>query len=526
MSRQDDAQAQLARANALWLGGEREAAVDNLRRVVALDPAHAGARCNLGNALLDLGEIDAAVEALGAAVTLLPRHASAHYNLGNALLAAGRGAEAEACFRQALALDPAHAGAWNNLGNALRERGENATAAECYRQALRLRPELAGPHNNLGSALLAQHRPEEAASLFAHALTLQPDYAEAANNLGGALLALDRQEEALTQFRRAIAFDPAIVQAYFGASLALLSLGRYREGWEAYESRWLDPRFRERTPDHGTPRWRGETLGEGTLLLHAEQGLGDTLQFVRFLPMLRRFAARLVLMAQAPLLPLLQEAADLVLPDDAEPPAHTAHCPLLSVPLALGVEVPTIPAEVPYLRADPQRRAAWRGRLGPRQRPRVGVAFSGSADHPEDALRSIPALAMLRALRPAEVELHVVQRDIRPADAAVLRAMPDVAVHAPDLPDFGETAALLAELDLVVSVDTSVAHLAGALARPVWILVQCGADFRWLRERQDSPWYPTARVFRQGEPRRWEPALARVAAALRAILPDLRASAR
>lgn len=516
-----EAETEFARATALWQRGEREAAVACLREVIARDPSHAGAQSNLGNALLELGAPEAAVEALTTAAGLMPGHASASYNLGNAQLAAGRGAEAEASFRQALALDPTHAGAWNNLGNALRQRGEHATAAECYRQALHLRPELAGPHNNLGSALLAQHRPDDAAPLFARALALQPDYAEAANNLGGALLALDRQEEALVQFRRAIAADPGIVQAYFGASLALLSLGRYREGWEAYESRWLDPRFREGMRDHRTPRWRGERLGDGTLLVHAEQGLGDTVQFVRFLPLLRPFAARLVLMAQAPLLPLLDGMADAVLPDDAEPPAHTAQCPLLSLPFALGTEVATIPASVPYLSADPARRAAWRARLGPRRRPRIGLAFSGSAEHPEDALRSIPARAMLSALRGTDAEWHVVQRDIRPADAAILEAMPDVRVHAPALSDFGDTAALVAELDLIVSVDTSIAHLAGALARPVWVLVQCGADFRWLRERADSPWYPTARLFRQSAPRRWEPVLARVAAALRTALPQL-----
>jgi tetratricopeptide (TPR) repeat protein len=512
-----DAEALFAFGNALWWSGERDDAVSALTRAVAVRPDHAEARNNLGNALVELGRAAEAVAHYRAALAMRPRHAPTLYNLGSALLAAGDPSAAEAPFRAALAIMPEHAGALNNLGNGLRALGRHAEAAECYRQAVALRPEEAGSHNNLGSALLALHRPGEAADCFATALRLAPDYAEACNNFGGALLALDRPAEAVEQFRRAVALDPAQVQARFGESLALLSLGRFAEGWPAYESRWQDPRFREGVRDYAAPRWHGEDLAGRTLLLHHEQGLGDTIQFVRYAPLLRARGARVVLEVQAPLLPLVAGLADETVADGEELPPHDLRCPLLSLPLAFGTELASIPADVPYLRADAGPRAAWRELLGPARRLRVGVAFSGSADHPEDALRSIPAATLRPLLTLPDAEFHVVQKDIRPADAEALRALPDVRVHAERLQNFAETAALLSHLDLIVSVDTSVAHLAGAMARPVWLLLQANADFRWLRGRADSPWYPTAKLFRQATALAWEREVFLVAEAVRGV---------
>lgn len=513
-----DAQAHFVLGNSLWWSGRREDAVLELARAVALRPDHADARNNLGNALLELARAEEAEPQYRAALAIRPEHAPTHYNLGNALMALGRAAEAEPCFRAALALEPQHAGALNNCGNALRALNRPAEAADCYRRALALRPDYAGTHNNLGAALLAQHRPAEAAACFVEALRLNPDYAEACNNLGGAMLALDRPDTAIPLFRRAVALDPALAQARFGEALALLALGQFREGWEKYESRWEDPRFREGARDYAAPSWRnrpGEDVAGRTVLLHAEQGLGDTIQFVRYAPLLRRLGARVVLEVQAGLVPLLHGLADAVVAEGAELPPHDLRCPLLSLPLAFRTELASIPATIPYLRADPARRAAWQAALGPRSRFRLGIAFSGSAEHPEDALRSIPAALLPPLLASPDVEAHVVQRDIREADLAALRMCPGVRIHGDRLGDFAETAALLSQLDLIVTVDTSIAHLAGALGLPVWVLLQHNADFRWLRRRQDSPWYPTARLLRQQAAGRWEPVLARVGDALR-----------
>ena len=509
-----DAAAQYQHGNLLWQRGAREDAVAAYASAVALDPDNADARNNLGNALVELGRSEAAIPHLAEALALRPDHAPAHYNLGNALVAAGRGAEAEERFRSALRLDPRHAGALNNLGNLLRTLQRPEEAAECYRRVIALHPTLAGAHNNLGSVLLALHRPEAAEVALREALRLHPDYADAANNLGGALLALDGPDAALEAFRRAVALDPSQAQARFGESLALLALGRFREGWAAYESRWLDPRFREDERSYDMPAWTDATaqgVAGRTVLLHAEQGLGDTIQFVRYAPLLRERGARVVLEVQPALLTLLAPLGDHAIAAGDPLPACDLHCPMLSLPRLFGTELPTVPAHIPYLTADAERRDAWRRRLGPRNGLRIGLAISGSPEHPDDPLRSIPAAALSPLLAVPGVAFHLVQKDVRAADAAVLRGYPHVTIHAEHLGDFEDTAALLCELDLLVSVDTSVAHLGGALGLPVWLLVQFGADFRWLRVREDSPWYPTMRLFRQTEAQRWAPVVARIA---------------
>ena len=477
------------------------------------DTAAAGADTGVGGSASD-----AAIAAYRAAIAARPEDASLHYNLGNALLADGACAEAEASYAITLALAPQHAGALNNRGNALRALGQPAAAAESYRAVLALRPEFAGTHNNLASALLALHRPDAAAAALQHALALQPDYAEACNNMGGALLALDRPAEALTWFHRALALDAGQTQARFGAGLAWLTLGDFAAGWAAYEARWLEPRFCEDERVYAAPLWLGTPdLPQGGIVLHAEQGLGDAIQFARYAKLLRARGAEVVLEVPASLVELLRPLADRVVAAGAELPPHRWHCPLMSLPLAFGTVLATIPAAVPYLAADPVRMAAWAARLGPRTGLRVGIACSGCPEHPDDALRSIPAAGLLPLLRLPAVDFVLVQKDLRSADAAALMGVPEVALHGLAVADFADTAALLATLDLVVSVDTSVAHLAAAMALPTWVLLQKSSDFRWLRDRADSPWYPTVRLFRQGQDGDWAPVVAQVVQALQAL---------
>ena len=460
------------------------------------------------------GDVDALARALAAE----PERPELRFDLANALLAAERPEEAAAQFRYLLDRYPDHVGVITNLGNALHTMGRHAEALEQCHRALALRPEVAGALNNVGNVLMALQRPEEAEPFLRRAVQADPAYAQAANNLGGALLALDRPAEALEWFRRAMALDPDPFHATFGAAIAQLTLGDYRGGWRDYEARWRDPRFTIDVPDYTAPTWDGGGVLTGKrMLLHCEQGLGDTIQFVRYAPLVRQRGAHVVLQVQEPLAGLVAHLADEVVPQGKiarhEPvPAHDLRCPLLSLPRAFGTRLATIPAGAPYLAAEPARIAAWCDRLGPATKRRIGVAFSGSPEHPDDALRSIPAAQLLAALPDADI--HVLQRDIRPTDAAALAG---VHVHSADLTDFRDTAALLACMDLVVSVDTSIAHLAGAMGRPVWILLQFAGDFRWLRERTDSPWYPSARLFRQPRARDWETPLAALSAALTTI---------
>ncbi len=487
----------------------RLARLARLAQAAEARPDDADAQMCLGNALVEAGRTDEALGAYRAALRLRPDHAPARYNLGNALLAIGDAAAAEAAFRAALAIAPDHAGCHNNLGNALRQLGRPAEAATAYRAALALRPDLYGTHSNLGSALLALHQPEAALASLEAALRIRPDYAEACDTMGGAWLALDRPDAALDWFRRAVAVDPGQAHARFGEAMALLSLGRLREGFAAYEARWLDPRFREGARDYAAPLWLGDSDPAGrTLLAYAEQGLGDTIQFARYTRLLRQRGTRVVMEVQAPLVELLRPLSDAIVATGDPLPTYDLRTPLLSLPYACGTDIDNIPAVVPYLSSPPPR-AELRG-------PGLNVALTiaGSREHPEDELRSIPAARLDLLLAVAGVTFHLIQQELAPADAAWLEQHPALRLHGARLRDFSDTATLLSAMDLVISVDTAVAHLAGALGLPVWILLQHAADFRWLRGRDDSPWYPTARLFRQEPDRRWEPVLESVAEAL------------
>jgi len=511
----DDARAWVSLGHALWFAGAREEALAALEQALVVDPSNADAHNNLGNAALDLGDQPRAIAHYQAALAARPDHAEGHYNLGNAHAATGSPAEAIASFGRAIALRPDHAGAHNNLGNVLRAEGRIEEALDCYRRAIALRPDDAGTRNNMAMTLISVHRPLEAVALLTAILARHPDHAEAANNLGGALLALDRLEEAADAFARAVAIDPDHAQARFGMGLALLGMGRFAEGWAAYEARWRDPRFRDGKNDPTAPRWQGEPLEGRRILLHAEQGFGDTIQFARYAPMVQARGGQVVLQVQAPLKTLLAPLAPLVLAEADALPEIDLHCPLLSLPMVFGTDAATVPAPIPYLHADPVRvrRLAFLRPAG--GRPRIGVAFSGSAAHTDDLLRSIPAAMFLPPLLAEGVCVHVVQTDLRAEDARAVMALPDVDYHGNDLASFADTAALLSLMDLVISVDTSIAHLAGAMGLPTWILLQHAADFRWMRGRPDSPWYPTARLFRQETSGDWEAVLQRVAEALR-----------
>ncbi len=394
-------------------------------------PGDADARMFHGNALMEAGRIADALAAYRSALALRPKHAPTLYNFGNALLASDDVLGAQAQYCAALALAPDHAGSHNNLGNALRRLGRHAEAAEAYRAALALRPDSFGTLNNLASALLALHRPEEALTCLDTSLRLRADYAEAWNNRGGALLALDRIDEAHAAFMRALSFEPNHAQAQFGAAMALLTLGRLRDGFAAYEARWLDPKFREGTRNYEAPLWLGDGALEGrTVLLHAEQGLGDTIQFARYAPLLRARGVRVVMEVQAPLADLLRPLADAVVAEGDVLPSHDWRTPLLSLPLAFATELQTIPAAVPYLTPPTARRDV----RGPGLN--IAVTLSGSADHPEDALRSIPALFLLPLLRMQNITFHIVQKDLRAADAEVLYGLPHVRLHGEALADF------------------------------------------------------------------------------------------
>jgi len=460
-----------------------------------------------GHAALAAGEARVAADCYRAALDALPDHPGLLCNLGNALRAGGDIAGAEAALRRSLALLPDQPAAHNALGNLLRAAGRPSEALEAYRHALYLTPADGQVRGNLGTALLDLHRPEEARVWFTQAVAAAPTDAQARVNLGGALMLMHEPAAALVQYCQARTLAPGLADAALGEALARLTLGDWIAGWEAYEARLRHPRFRLHALDVLGPRWHGpEPIRGRTLMLLCEQGLGDTLQFCRYVPLLRRRGARVVLRVQRPLVALLRGLANRTVAPGGKVPRFDAWCPLMSLPRAFATTPETVPPTAP-LAADPAGLRAWRRRLGPRRGLRVGLAWSGNTDHPLDALRSLPQDALAPLLDVPGIEAHALQPEARPADRRI-RAHPDIA-------DFADAAALAGLMDVVISVDTAIAHLAGTLGKPVWILLPHTADFRWLLDRADTPWYPSARLFRQLRPGDWAGVVNAAALALR-----------
>ena len=487
---------------------------DRLRQAIRQHPGDPALHNGLGNELLARGDPAGAIACYDAALLLAPNLAELHYNRANALVAADQTEAAMAAFEQALAIDPAHAGAYQNAGNLLRRLHRPEAAADFYRRALRLTPADAAVRYNLGVVLLDLDRTAEALTWFEQAATAAIPYPAAFASAGEALLRLGRPEPALAWFAGALRHDPVSQPAHFGHGVALLTLGAWRQGWAEFEWRLADPRIAIALPETGVPAWTGiQPVAGRTLLLRAEQGNGDSIQFVRYAPLLRARGARVVLQVQSGLVALFADLADQAIAQTTPPPACDLHCSLMSLPHAFATELSTVPTD-PYLAPDPSRLAAWRSRLGDLPGPRIGLAWSGNPGHMLDHQRSIPAALLTPLLAAPNAGFHLLQPDIKPADHPVPAT---IATHFADLHDFADTAALIALMDLVITVDTSVAHLAGALGRPVWIMLPFAADFRWLRDRADSPWYPSARLFRQTSPGDWAPVIAEITAALAAF---------
>jgi tetratricopeptide (TPR) repeat protein len=358
---------------------------------------------------------------------------------------------------------------------------------------------------------------DEASANYDRALALRPDYPEAHTSLGVTLHALKRFDEELRCYERALAVRPDFVEAHYNRALCRLLIGDFDRGWAEHEWRWQTEQFKHSRGNFVQPQWTGsQEIGGKTILLHAEQGFGDTIQFCRYAPRVAALGARVILAVQGPLRDLLQSldgVAQVMARGDALPP-FDLHCPFLSLPLVFGSRLDTIPHETPYLRVSAQAAANWGARLPPKTRPRLGLAWSGRPEHNNDLNRSIDLASFLSPLQGIDATLVSLQREVRAADAVVLQERSDVIHFGQELKDFSDTAALAANMDLVIAVDTSVAHLAGALAKPVWILLPFVPDWRWLLDRDDSPWYPTARLFRQDDSRRWDSVFARLRAAL------------
>jgi Tetratricopeptide repeat/Glycosyltransferase family 9 (heptosyltransferase) len=433
---------------------------------------------------------------------------------------AGRLNEAEAIYAAVLAVDAGHFDSLHNLSLIRRHQGRLSEALALILRACETDPSSAQANDSLGNTLVRLNRPEEAIRCYQRAIALKPDFVEAYSNLAGALAALNRPREAIAQYRRALAYKPDHPEVQYYESLEHLRLGNFDQGWRQYEWRWLRRDAAPFRRNFVQPLWLGaESLDGKTILLHADQGIGCTLQFIRYLPMVARQAAKVVLEVQRPLVPLLKrmtDAAAVCARGDPLPP-FDRHCPLLSLPLASGTTVETIPAQVPYLAAPPTDRARWAA-IGSEPGPmRIGLVWAGNKGHSNDYNRSVPLRCLLPLLRLPETRFVSLQKELRDGDDRILNEM-NVLRIGEGLQDFADTAAVVSQLDLVITVDTAVAHLAGALGKPVWIMLSFSADWRWFLDRADSPFYPTARLFRQTAIDDWDGVVLSVSQALNQTL--------
>jgi len=501
--------------------GQHAGAFRLISSAISHAPNHAAYHSNLAVACSHLGRTEDAVACYRRAIALQPDLAEAHTGLGAALSALGRLDEAIAMSTRAVTLRPDSAEAHNNLGKALGEKGRRTEALACFGRALELDPDNAEANNNLGGLLVAEGRWDDAIACLQRALAVQPGHADAYSNLGGAFVGKGEFERALACCRKAVACRPDSAGAHFFLAGVLLLLGHHEEGWREYEWRWQYSGFGGVRRNFPAPKWDGSRITGRTILLHAEQGFGDILQFLRYLPLVRGRADAASVIFECPpeLTRLLTHDAGWdvqIVPmrgTDGKPLPHfDFHLPLLSLPWALGQSEPQNPAlpPGPYLHAEPSLRTLWRNRLHSAAGLRVGLAWAGRPTHLHDRRRSIPLETFLPLLRVAGVSFHSLQLAPDPAQLQTLAGagVSDLTAH---ISDFADTAALVAELDLVITVDTAVAHLAGALGRPVWTLLPTVPDWRWGLEKGDTPWYPTMRLFRQEKDGDWDSVIRRVA---------------
>ena len=468
-----------------------------------------------GAALLKRGQVADAILAFEQSLRLRPRSALAHNLLSVALRLQGRLEKAIFHCREAVRLSPDLAEAHNNLGSMLEESGLIDESIASLQEALRLKPDFANAHSNLGIALYRQHRYTEAVVQYRRAIAMQPDLAEAHNNLGSVLFDLGRGDEALESFAEAVRLKPDYREPHWGRALVWLSRGEFERGWSEFEWR-LSPLEARQCPQ---PRWNGSSVAGRTILLDAEQGLGDTLQFVRYGSLLRQQGGKVVLVCQPRLVPLLAggcPSIDQVVARGERVPPFDVHLPLLSLPRVFGTTLANIPAAIPYLRADPSLVERWSGELSQLPGFKIGIAWQGSPAHPGDRERSIPLSEFEPLGQVSGVRLISLQKgpgtEQLPLEGRRLGVVDfSERLDEADGP-FMDTAAIMRSLDLVITCDSALCHLAGAMGIPTWVAISAVPDWRWLTGRDDSPWYPSLRLFRQNELDRWSDVFERISA--------------
>ena len=517
----DDAGVYKNLGNALREKGKLDESIASYRQATVINSNDAEAHNDLGAALQKSGKLDEAIESHRQSIRLKPDFAMAYGNLGAALKEQGKLDEAIESYKQALSLKPDYAKAHNNLGTALREQGKLDEAITCYRHILSLNPCHIEAHNNLGNVLKEQGKLDEAIASYRHTLSLKPDHAEAHNNLGATLQEQGKLDEAIASYDRAISLKSNYVEAHTNKSFALLLTENFEQGWQEYEWRLCaKDRF---YPTFQQPRWDGSSLNGKSILVHAEQGFGDTIQFVRYLPMVRAQGGYVIFKCQPNLFRLLQSynGFDEIIeqmPTSESTVQFDVHIPMLSLPGIFGTTLETIPANAPYITADPKLETLWRMQIGQNEDFRIGIVWAGNPKNKWGRKRSSSLADFAPLTDIPGLTFYSLQKGTASAEAFNPPEKMKLINLESELNDFTDTTAVIANLDLVISVDTAVAHLAGSIGKPIWNLLYFAPDWRWLQNRDDSPWYPGMRLFRQTRPNDWSGVFEQVKKALNSHL--------
>jgi tetratricopeptide (TPR) repeat protein len=502
--------------------GKLEQAIASYHKALALNPDNADTHYNLGNALKDLGKFDEAVTSYRQAIAIRPDFPDAYCNLGYGLLQQKKLNKAVASFRKALAIKPNYAEAHSNLGQALLELGKPDEAVSSYRSALAIKPDFVEVLSNLGLALQEQGQLDAAMSSYEEALSIKPDHAEAHNNLGLVFQELGKLDKAMGCYEAALAIFPDFTEARNNIGMLQLLMGDFQNGWENYAWRWKSKDASLRPRPYQQPLWDGSSLAGRTIFIYPEQGLGDVIQFARYLPLVAAQGCRVHFEIQNPLYRLFEGnvLADSLLRANQTPPQFDCHAPLLNLPQLLQTTLQTIPQNDGFPEVTSELKNQWSKHFNPGDGFRLGIVWAGNPDHKNDRNRSIKGEFFQSLTNIPGLSVYSLQVG-REGEAAHLFA-DKVTDLSPLFTDFADTAAAISHLDLILSADTSVAHLAGALGKPVWTLLPFMPDWRWLLDRDDTPWYPTMRLFRQKERGDWNDVLQRVGEALVPQLQEFR----
>jgi tetratricopeptide (TPR) repeat protein len=496
--------------------GNLDQAAAALERAAQLQPKDCKVLNDWGVCLAKQGKLDQAISIFKRTLRNDARWIAAHKNLIFALTQQRKPADAEAAARNWIEIEPHSVEAINQLGSVLAGNGRLTDAMDCWTAALKIAPTDADANANLGRALGELNRHEEAIAPLQQAVATRPDSVELLCQLGSNFVHLHRYDQARSAFDRALAIQPDNAMARGKRALLALLTGDFATGWRDYEWRWKEKDFPHNRRYAHVPQWKGSDIAGKTILLHSEQGLGDSIQFVRYAPLVAQRGANVVLQCQPEVVSLLAKVQGVseIVSNEQTPPRFEVQCPLMSLPLAFGTTVTTIPATVPYLTAEPAVVERWRPRLAAAGKRKIGLVWAGRPTHRKDRARSIPLAAFAPLAAVKDVQFFALQKGPAESEARTPPAGMQLVSLGPELTDFLDTAAVIEQLDLLISVDTAVVHLAGAMNKPVWTLLADVNDFRWLRGRDDSPWYPSMRLWRQTAGGDWSTVIDRLATEL------------